>query len=121
MPGTTTGEGPARALRAVDARCPADSAVHDLAALTATAKAAISAGSGHVLGSAHHVFPNGAITLVLILAESHLSVHTWPEEGLVAIDLFSCGAIDADAVITHLVSALGLADITSRVLPREIK
>jgi S-adenosylmethionine decarboxylase len=109
-----------KVLYAVDALAAADSAVHDLTALTQAAMNAVSAGAGHVLESAHVVFPNGAITLVLVLAESHLSVHTWPEESLVAIDLFSCGAIDGDAVIADLVRALGLASARTRELPRGI-
>ncbi len=71
-----------------------------------------------MLDSSDVVFPNGAITLVLILAESHLSVHTWPEECLVAIDLFSCGAIDGEAVIDALVTDLGLNSVTISRLPR---
>lgn len=107
-----------KVLYAVDARSAHDSPVHDLATLTAAAVAAVRAGGGHVLDESHVVFPNGAITLVLILAESHLSVHTWPEEGLVAIDLFSCGAIDGEAVIAALVSDLGLNSVTVSRLPR---
>lgn len=64
------------------------------------------------------IFPNGAITLVLILAESHLSVHTWPEEQLIAIDLFSCGAIDGQAVISGLVRRLRLEEVSVRTLGR---
>jgi S-adenosylmethionine decarboxylase len=64
------------------------------------------------------VFPNGAITLVLILAESHLSIHTWPEENLVAIDLFSCGAIDGPAVLAGLIGALVLTEVTTREVRR---
>ncbi len=109
-----------KVLYAVDALAAADSPVHDLRALTHAAMNAVNAGAGHVLESAHVVFPNGAITLVLVLAESHLSVHTWPEESLVAIDLFSCGAIDGDAVIADLVRALGLASARTRELPRGI-
>ena len=105
-------------LYAVDARSAHDSPVHDLANLTAAAVAAVGAGGGHVLDSSDVVFPNGAITLVLILAESHLSVHTWPEECLVAIDLFSCGAIDGEAVIDALVTDLGLNSVTISRLPR---
>ena len=71
-----------------------------------------------MLDTSHVVFPNGAITLVLILAESHLSVHTWPEENMVAIDLFSCGAIDGALVIDHLVRDLGLESVTVRQMPR---
>ena len=107
-------------LYAVDGRSRPDSGVHDLATLSAVAVAAVEAGGGHVLEASDVVFPNGAITLVLILAESHLSVHTWPEEGLVAIDLFSCGAIDGEAVISALVSDLALTSITITRLPRGI-
>jgi len=105
-------------LYAVDACSTPDSAVHDLATLTAAAVAAVGAGGGHVLDASNVVFPNGAITLVLILAESHLSVHTWPEEGLVAIDLFSCGAIDGEAVVDALINDLGLTSVAISRLPR---
>ena len=64
------------------------------------------------------VFPNGAVTLVLVLAESHLSVHTWPEEQLVAVDLFSCGAIDGRAVVDDLVARLGLHRVEVRRVDR---
>jgi S-adenosylmethionine decarboxylase len=63
-------------------------------------------------------FPNGAVTLVLILAESHLSLHTWPEESLIAIDLFSCGAIDGDTVVAQLVGELGLTGVRAQQLDR---
>jgi S-adenosylmethionine decarboxylase len=108
----------AKLLYAIDASSAPDSAVHDLELLTASARAAVDAGGGHVLDAAHVIFPNGAITLVLILAESHLSVHTWPEEQLVAIDLFSCGAIDGALVIDRLVSQLKLQNVAVRQLPR---
>jgi S-adenosylmethionine decarboxylase len=107
-----------KVLHAVDALAAPDSRVHDLAGLTEAAFAAVAAGAGHVLDSAQVVFPNGAITLVLVLAESHLSIHTWPEESMVAIDLFSCGAIDGDAVIGQLVRNLGLTSVTRRELRR---
>jgi len=105
-------------LYAIDANSAPDSPVHDLEQLTAGTRAAVEAGGGHVLDAAHVIFPNGAITLVLILAESHLSVHTWPEEQLVAIDLFSCGAIDGALVIDQLVSQLELQNVAVRQLPR---
>lgn len=44
-----------------------------------------------VLHKAFHVFPNGAITGVLILSESHMAIHTWPEYKNCQIDIFSCG------------------------------
>jgi S-adenosylmethionine decarboxylase len=87
------------------------SPVSDVAELTAAATAAVRAGDGNVLHTSHVIFPNGAVTLVLILAESHLAIHTWPEEDLVAVDLFTCGAIDADRVVAELIGLLGLADV----------
>lgn len=44
-----------------------------------------------VLSKSFHVFPNGAITGVLILSESHMAIHTWPEFKNCQIDIFSCG------------------------------
>jgi len=39
----------------------------------------------------HHFTPNGGISGVAVLAESHISVHTWPERNYAAFDLFMCG------------------------------
>jgi S-adenosylmethionine decarboxylase len=105
----------AKRLYAVDARWTPQSPVTDVQQLTDLAVAAVGAGGGHVLDASHVIFPNGAITLVLILAESHLSIHTWPEENLIAVDLFSCGAIDGRRVIDDLVTGLRLdaASITT--------
>jgi len=108
-------------LYAVDATITASSPVDDVARLTQVATAAVRAGNGHVLEVSHVAFPNNAVTLVLILAESHLSIHTWPEEDLIAIDLFSCGAIDGEAVVADLVRSLELENVTVQPVPRGIK
>jgi len=39
----------------------------------------------------HHFTPNGGISGVAVLAESHISVHTWPEKDYAAFDVFMCG------------------------------
>ena len=98
----------AKRLYAIDAVTTPASPVTDVDILSEIAVGAVRAGRGHVLDICHVVFPNGAITLVLILAESHLSIHTWPEERLIAIDLFSCGAIDGQRVLAELTAALHL-------------
>jgi S-adenosylmethionine decarboxylase len=110
--------GTPKVLYAVDARLTPSSPAADIGQLTDAAVAAVRAGRGHVLETSHVVFPNGAVTLVLILAESHLSIHTWPEEDLIAIDLFSCGAIDGQAVVTELVRALRLQRASIRQVER---
>ncbi len=47
----------------------------------------------------HHFSENGGISGVVILAESHISIHTWPERGYAALDIFMCGSANpADAI-----------------------
>ena len=99
----------AKQLWTVDAALTPGSPVSDITELAAAATAAVRAGGGTVLDSSHVIFPNGAVTLVLILAESHLAIHTWPEENLIAVDLFSCGTIAAERVADELITALRLA------------
>ena len=44
-----------------------------------------------VLGESFHHFSPQGVSGVVIIAESHLSIHTWPEYGYAAVDIFSCG------------------------------
>ncbi len=39
----------------------------------------------------HHFTPNGGVSGVAVLAESHISIHTWPEREYAALDVFMCG------------------------------
>ena len=54
----------------------------------------------------HHFLPSGGVSGVVVLAESHISIHTWPERGFAAIDLFMCGACDPYDSIPSLRDAL---------------
>ena len=49
----------------------------------------------------HHFQPNG-ISGVAVLAESHISIHTWPDAGYAALDVFMCGSANPDACIPVL-------------------
>ena len=53
----------------------------------------------------HHFQPNGGISGVLVLAESHISIHTWPERRFAALDVFMCGACDPYKVLPFLKAA----------------
>ena len=45
-----------------------------------------------ILGNSFHVFsPYNGVSGVIIIAESHLSIHTWPEYSYAAVDIFACG------------------------------
>ncbi|MBC7131415.1 adenosylmethionine decarboxylase [Candidatus Bathyarchaeota archaeon] len=45
----------------------------------------------HVLSSSFHQFQPHGVSAIYLLSESHFSIHTWPEYGYVALDIFTCG------------------------------
>ena len=53
--------------------------------------AAVEAGAT-VVAESFHKFSPGGVTGIVAIAESHLSIHTWPEHGYAAADIFTCGA-----------------------------
>lgn len=50
----------------------------------------------------HHFEPNGGVSGIAVLAESHISIHTWPEHGYAALDVFMCGNAEPDACVPVL-------------------
>ena len=50
----------------------------------------------------HHFEPNGGVSGVAVLAESHISIHSWPENGYAALDVFMCGNATPDACVPVL-------------------
>ena len=53
----------------------------------------------------HHFTPNGGVSGVAVLAESHISIHSWPEYGYAALDVFMCGQTNPRAAIDVLKEA----------------
>ncbi|MCC2111542.1 MAG: adenosylmethionine decarboxylase [Hyphomicrobiales bacterium] len=53
----------------------------------------------------HHFTPNGGVSGVAVLAESHISIHSWPENGYAALDVFMCGAARPELCIDVLRTA----------------
>jgi len=79
---------------------------------------AIKAAGATLLHIHTHVFtPNGGVSGVAVLSESHISVHTWPEKGFAAFDVFMCG----DAQPELAVPVLKAAFKPKRVVVEEIK
>jgi len=70
-------------------------------------EAAEAAGATILHGHFHHFSPNGGVSGVLVLAESHISIHTWPERDFAAIDIFMCGACDPRRSLPVLQRAFG--------------
>jgi len=79
---------------------------------------AIKACGATMLGIDLHVFsPNGGVSGVAVLQESHLSIHTWPEYDYAAIDLFVCGTINPRLAVPVLEEGFK----PKRIEVREIK
>ncbi|MEO1366970.1 MAG: adenosylmethionine decarboxylase [Acidobacteriota bacterium] len=77
-------------------------------------EAASSAGATVVEERFHRFEPHG-VSGVLILAESHLAIHTWPELGTAAVDVFTCG----DATLTSRVADRVEASLQPEVARRQ--
>lgn len=60
---------------------------------------AAEAGGATVLHEHFHQFNPWGVTGFLLLAESHISVHTWVDEGFAAFDIFTCGSMNTDKVL----------------------
>jgi S-adenosylmethionine decarboxylase len=75
----------------------------DLAHIEATLKDCVEAAGATLLHiHLHHFTPNGGVSGVAVLAESHISIHTWPECGYAALDVFMCGAAEPQRTVEVL-------------------
>ena len=59
----------------------------------------------------HHFTPNGGVSGVAVLSESHISIHTWPERDFASIDIFMCGACDPYDSLPALKAAFAPATV----------
>ena len=72
----------------------------DMALMEATLRKAVEVSHATLLHiHLHHFTPNNGISGVAVLAESHISVHTWPERGFAAFDVFMCGDAKPEAAV----------------------
>lgn len=87
-------------------------ALADHAGLKAAMAAAVEAAGATLLNSIHHSFTPSGMTAVLLLAESHASIHTYPEHQACFVDLFTCGracsAEKFDAVLRQYLRPTGV-------------
>jgi S-adenosylmethionine decarboxylase proenzyme len=63
----------------------------DLPYIKRTLERAATEAGAHIVGDTFHHFQPQGVTGVLAIAESHICIHTWPEHGYAAADIFTCG------------------------------
>lgn len=71
-----------------------------------------------VVSSSFHAFSPYGVSGVVIIQESHLTIHTWPEHRYAAIDIFTCGPLELEAGITYLQSVFQAKQHYARELER---
>lgn len=72
-----------------------------------------------VISKGFHHFGTGlGVTGILLLAESHISIHTWPELNHAVLDILMCGSCDPEHSIETLIKGLGCSRYTLNVLVR---
>ena len=65
--------------------------LNDISFIKETMLAAAKASGATALGESFHQFSPQGVSGVIIIAESHLTMHTWPEHGYAGADIFTCG------------------------------
>ncbi|AXF24431.1 adenosylmethionine decarboxylase [Burkholderia pyrrocinia] len=76
--------------------------------------AALDGGASIIVSNGHKFSPQG-VSVLLFLAESHLSIHTWPEHKYAAVDVYMCGAAASPhRAIDRLVELLGAKRVNIR-------
>lgn len=79
----------------------------DLPKVAALMKEAAKAAGATVVAEAFHRYRPQGVTGVLVIEESHFSVHTWPEHGYAALDFYTCGDCRPEAADAFLRVAFG--------------
>jgi S-adenosylmethionine decarboxylase len=75
-----------------------------------------------LLGIQSHKFQPQGVTAVALLAESHISIHTWPENGMAVCDVFTCGDhTNPRAGATYMYEAMGATDLVSETFKRPLE
>jgi S-adenosylmethionine decarboxylase len=92
----------------------------DAPALRVVLRDAAAAGKAHVLNEAVHNFPNGAVTVALVLSQSHLTIHTWPEFRMANVDLLAYGLLNGQAIIDHVIKAMSATRSNLSRLVRDV-
>lgn len=82
--------------------------LNDISFLKSVLLAAAGEAGATVLGESFHRFNPHGVSGVVIISESHLCIHTWPEHGYAAADIFTCGdSVQPQKAADILISKLG--------------
>ncbi len=94
----------------------------DADGLRAEMLAAVREAGGTVVTDVFHAFSPHGLSGVIVIAESHVALHTWPEHGYAAVDIFSCSPrLDQDRLTARLATWLKASTTAVDKRPRGTK
>jgi S-adenosylmethionine decarboxylase len=102
----------------VDAWEASEELLNDPEAIRRAMLEAISAGDATLIDMCVHQFSPHGVTATATLAESHIAIHTWPEHGYFAADLFFCGRGKPERAMEVLQTALKAKKVRTRDIRR---
>lgn len=70
---------------------------------------------------AFHQFAPQGVSGVVIISESHLTVHTFPEHSYMSVDVYTCGTLDPNVAIQYIIDHSGAKSSHSYELPRGLE
>ena len=80
---------------------------------------AVRRGHGTIVTDVFHNFSPHGVSGVVVIAESHVAIHTWPEHDYAAVDIFSCGTtLDHTAIREWIRAGLRASNVETRELTR---
>jgi len=95
--------------------------LNDMGKLQTSLKEAARVSGATVVDSVFHRYNPQGLSGVVVIAESHISIHTWPEYGYAAIDCFTCGCtVDPWKAIDYLKTALNCSSANINEIKRGI-
>ena len=95
--------------------------INDLEQIKKISKNTISFIGAEIVEECFHKFEPIGITYIAVITTSHFSIHTWPEYGYVAIDVFSCNEEIPNKIVSMLKEAFLAKKVVTSKLQRNIK
>lgn len=95
--------------------------IDDIEAIKQSAHKAIEYVGANIVEECIHKFEPIGVTYFAVISTSHFSIHTWPEYGYAAIDIFSCSDQVVDGISEKLKELFGASRIELRSIEREIR
>lgn len=93
--------------------------IDDVEAIESTMLESVLASGATVVSHNFHKFSPHGVSGVVVIAESHVTIHTWPEYGYAAVDIFTCGeTIDPWTIQEHLQQSFKSKKVSSMEMKR---